>query len=150
MLAQGLVCITDYFNVHTDPTIRNEEGYRKNVDDILTSAANIKQLEDRLKKLLIICRKRNMKISPNKFYVGSSVVFGGTATVGRFQENIFLSPTQQNLEAFLDFPTPSCKKDIHSIMGAAAQMKRWTPGLMLLPTPLHFSGMMTCKKSLTR
>ena len=77
-LPQGLVCSTDYFNLHTDPSIRNEEGYRKNVDDILTSAGNIKQLEDRLKKLLTICRKRNMKISPSKCKVGSSVVFGGT------------------------------------------------------------------------
>ena len=58
-LPQGLVCSTDYFNLHTDPSIRNEEGYRKNVDDILTSATNIKQLEDRLKKLLTICRNRN-------------------------------------------------------------------------------------------
>ena len=72
------MCSTDYFNLHTDPSIRNEEGYRKNVDDILTSAGNIKQLEDRVKKVLTICRKRNMKISPSKFQVGSSVVFGDT------------------------------------------------------------------------
>ena len=25
-LPQGLVCRTDYFNLHTDPSIRNEEG----------------------------------------------------------------------------------------------------------------------------
>ena len=41
-LPQGLLCSTDYFNLHTDPSIRNEEGYRKNVDDILTSATKIK------------------------------------------------------------------------------------------------------------
>ena len=35
------------------------------------------------------------------------------------------------LEAFINFPTPSCKKDIQSICGAAAQLKRWTPGLMI-------------------
>ena len=73
------------------------------MDDILTSATNVKQLEDRLKKLLTICRNRNMKLSPSK-----------------------------KLDAFLDFPTPSCKKDIQSIMGAVAHLKRWTRGLMLL------------------
>ena len=77
-LPQGLVCSTDYFNLLTDPSIRNEEGFRKNVDDILTSAKDVRQLEVRLKKLLTVCRKRNMKISPSKFQVGSSVVFGGT------------------------------------------------------------------------
>ena len=61
-LPQGLVCSTDYFNLHTDPAIRKEEGFRKNVDDILTSAASVQQLEVRLKKLLTICRKRNMKL----------------------------------------------------------------------------------------
>ena len=97
-LPQGLVCSTDYFNLHTDPYIRNEEGYRKNVDDILTSATNIKQLEDRLKKLLTICRKTNMRLSPSKFQVGSSVVFGGTVIEAQHQKGyskrtVFLSPT---------------------------------------------------------
>ena len=104
-LPQGLVWSTDYFNLHTDPSIRNEEGYRKNVDDILTSAGDVRQLEDRLKKLLTICRKRNMKISPSKFQVGSSVVFGGTVIEAQHQKGdskrtVFLSHTQQKLEAF--------------------------------------------------
>ena len=30
-LPQGPVCSTDYFNLLTDPSIRNEEGYFKNV-----------------------------------------------------------------------------------------------------------------------
>ena len=130
--------------LHTDPSIRNEEGFRKNVDDILTSAASVQQLEVRLKKLLTICRNRNMnmKLSPSKFQVGSS-------------KTVFLSPTQQKLDAFLDFPTPSCKKDVQSIMGAAAQLKCWTPGLMLLSPNLQkltgnstpSSGMMICRGS---
>ena len=70
------------------------------MDDNLTSTGNIKQLENRLKKLLTICRKRNMKISPSKFQVGSSVVFGGTVIEAQQQKGdakrtVFLSPTQQ-------------------------------------------------------
>ena len=141
-LPQGLVFSTDYFNLHTDPSIRKEEGYRKNVDDILTSATSVKQLEERLKKLLTLCRNRNMKLSPSKFQIGSSVVFGGTVIEAQHQKGdskktVFLSPTQQKLDAFLDFPTPSCKKDVQSIMGAAAQLNRWTPGLMLLSPNLQ-------------
>ena len=77
-LPQGLVCSTDFFNLLTDPDNRNKEGFYKNVDDILTAAQDIRQLESRLKKLLTICRKRNMKISPSKFKVVSSVTYGGT------------------------------------------------------------------------
>ena len=50
--------------------------------------------------------------------------------VGAKKKTVFISPTQEKLEAFLNFPTSS-KKDIQSICGAAAQMKRWTPGLMI-------------------
>ena len=106
------------------------------MDDILTSAKDIKQLEARLKQLLTICRKRNMKISLSKFQVGSSIICGGTVIEAGQQKGdtgktVFLSPTQEKLDTFLDFPTTSCKKDIQSIMGAAAQLKHWTPGLMI-------------------
>ena len=110
-LPQGLVCSTDYLNIHTDPAIRGEEGFFKNVDDILCSAQNIKQLEERMKKLLTICREKNMKIAPSKFQLGSSVVFGGTVIeaqhhIGDPRKTVFLSPTSTKLESFLDFPTP--------------------------------------------
>ena len=87
-----------------------------------------------MKKLFDICRKRNMKKSPSKFRLGPKVVYGGTVLeatklVGDRKKTVFISFTQERLEAFLNFPSPSCKKDIQSICGAAAQLKRWTPGL---------------------
>ena len=83
-----------------------------------------------------------MKIAPSKFQVGSSVTFGGTVIEAVNQKGdpnrtVFLSPTQDKLEAFLNIPIPSWKKDIQSIMGAAAQLKRWTPGLMLISPNLQ-------------
>ena len=46
-----------------------------------------------------------------------TVTYGGTVIeavqqVGDDKKTVFLSPTQEKLDAFLDFPTPSCKKDI--------------------------------------
>ena len=57
-LPQGLVCSTNYLNIHTDPAIRGQEGFFKNVDDILCSAKDIRQLKERMKKLLTICKDR--------------------------------------------------------------------------------------------
>ena len=37
----------------------------------------MRQLETRMKKLLDICRDRNMKISPSMFQIGSRVTYGG-------------------------------------------------------------------------
>merc|ERR1712055_462299 len=94
------------------------------------------QSEARMKKLLDVCRARNMKISPSKFQLGPKVTYGGvvleaTRVVGDPRRTVFMTPTEEKLAAFLNFPTPSCKKDIQSICGAAAQLKRWTPGLMI-------------------
>ena len=108
-----------------------------------------------MKKLLTICRDLNMKIAPSKLQLGSSVVFGGVlieaeTQIGDQRKTVFLTPTQKRLDAFLDFPTPSCRKDIQSIMGAVTQLKRWCPGIMLLSkvmqqltgssTPFHWNA----------
>ena len=45
-LPQGLVCSTDFFNLLTEPDKRNEDGFYKNVDDILTAAQYIRQAEE--------------------------------------------------------------------------------------------------------
>ena len=145
---------TDYLNIHTDPAIRGEEGFFKNVDDILCSAQNIKQLEERMKKLLTICREKNMKIAPSKFQLGSSVVFGGTLIeaqhhIGDPRKTVLLSPTPKKLEAFLDFPTPSCKKDVQSIMGPQLSSKDGHQACKSSQgTPLLSSGTRTCNRSL--
>ena len=81
-----------------------------------------------------------MKIAPSKFQLGSSVIFGGTVIESQNHaggKTVYLSPTQEKLDAFLDFPTPSCKTDVQSIMGAVAQLKRWVPGIMLLSTGMQ-------------
>ena len=49
-----------------------------------------------------------MKISPSKFQLGSIVTYGGTIIqvvqhVGDDKKTLFLSPTQEKLDAFLDF-----------------------------------------------
>ena len=74
------------------------------MDDILTATQYIRQAEE----VLSICRKRNMKISPSKFQVGSIVTYGGIVIEAVQHEDddkktVFLSPTQEKLDAFLDF-----------------------------------------------
>ena len=52
------------------------------------------------------------------------VVLEAARQVGDTKKTVFISHTQEKLDDFLYFPTPSCKKDIQSICGAAAQLKR--------------------------
>ena len=52
---------SNFFNIFTDPQIRGNVGYYKNVDNNLTTAKDVVELAARLKTLLGICRARNMK-----------------------------------------------------------------------------------------
>ena len=135
-MPQGCSVSSDWFNLLTDPGIRGSPGYYKNVDDILTTSCSLSQLEERMRKLLDICRKKNMKLSPKKLQLGKKVIYGGivlegTKAQGDPCEGVYISPTTDKLEAFLNISTPTCKREVQRLAGMAAQLKRWSPGLML-------------------
>ena len=136
VMPQGCTVSSDYFNLLTDEDIRSRVGYFKNVDDILTTSTTMSQLEERVRALLLVCRKKNMKSSPGKFQLERRVVYGGvvieaTRQQGDKSAGVYLSPIEEKLKTFLEISTPSSKKEVQRIGGLAAQLKRWTPGLML-------------------
>ena len=129
VLPQGAASSCDIFNLITDEGIRNKEGYFKNIDDILTSASSIDQMEDRLRELLTICRKKNMKLNPTKFEIGHSVTFGGVELSGKKKagdkvRKVYITPAKKRLEEFFTIETPNCRADVQRIVGMANQLKR--------------------------
>ena len=104
-MPQGAASSCDLFNIITDEGIRNKEGHFKNIDDILTSATSINQMEDRLRKLLTLCRKRNMKLNLEKFEVSHRVTFGGVELSGERKlgdksRKVYITPAKKRLEEF--------------------------------------------------
>merc|ERR1712114_113271 len=77
-LAQGSKPASDIFNIITDDQIRTLDESKKNMDDILLAQRNFNLLEPVIDKLLMICRKKNLKLNPSKFKIGNQVEFGGT------------------------------------------------------------------------
>ena len=77
-LAQGSKPASDLFNIITDDEIRSIPESKKNMDDILLAQRNYRLLEPVIDKLLMICRKKNLKLNPTKFKIGNEVDFGGT------------------------------------------------------------------------
>ena len=77
-LAQGSKPTSDLFNIITDDEIRSIPESKKNMDDILLAQRNYRLLEPVIDKLLMICRKKNLKLNPTKFKIGNEVDFGGT------------------------------------------------------------------------
>ena len=135
-LPQGASVSSDYFNICTDEEIRGKPGTYKNIDDVLVSGNHIVTLEERLERMLKVCLKKNMKLHPDKLQIGRRVTFGGVTieaskTVGDDQRRVYMSPSEEKLQTFLDLQTPQTKVEVQRVCGMAAQMKKFCPGIML-------------------
>ena len=142
VLPQGTSSSCDIFNIVTDGDIRNKKGYFKNVDDVLTSANSVELMEKRLRNLLQICRKKNIKLNGTKFEVGRQVTFGGVTITGKREvgdekTRVYISPTEARLDALANIKTPKSRKDVQSIIGMINQLKSWLPEISLVTTNLR-------------
>ena len=66
VLGQGLCSSQDLFNLITAGTTKIEEEFNvlKNVDDFCVYSDTLEGLEKQIEKLLEMCRKINLKLSP--------------------------------------------------------------------------------------
>ena len=101
-LSQGISPAIDIFNLVKDWGNRNQQGYFKNIDDVLTSGGTIETLEHRLSRVLDICTAKNMKVIPPKFKVSQEVTFWGCKISGNTLSNgtrkTFIDRAQEKVE----------------------------------------------------
>ena len=132
VLPQGIKPASDLINILTDPGLRNQEGFYKNMDDILCAGSNIKQLERRLRSLLEVCRTKNMKLKPQKFTCGTSVTYGGCvlSSVGtNGSRQVLITPETAKLDALLNIDRPTTKRGAQVVIGMLNQLSGWIPDL---------------------
>ena len=104
VLGQGLCSSQDLFNLITDGTTKIDEEFNvlKNVDDFCVHSDTLEDLEKQIEKLLQMCRKINLKLSPSKFSLSTAVKFGGTVISSQKIKNnqiIFLDPPDSRILA---------------------------------------------------
>ena len=86
---------------------------QKNMDDILLSEESYKKLNPVIDRILYICRRRNMKLNPDKFKVGKEVEFGVTTVkYSPSNKRIQISPSEEKVEELLGREPPKTKKDL--------------------------------------
>ena len=76
----------------------------------------MEEMETRLRKLLMICRSKNIKLNPSKFSIGHEVTFGGVELKGVKEKGdttrrVYITPAERRLEEFLAIET-STKKEV--------------------------------------
>ena len=134
MLGQGICSSQDFFNYITDGQTKLDEDFNvlKNIDDFLLFSETLQGLEEQIGKLIRLCRRINLKLSPAKFALSKAVKFGGTVISAekiKGQEIIFLDPPDSRILAITEMPPPSCKKELQSYCGMISSLKNWFPNV---------------------
>ena len=95
VLPQGLNVSPELFDINTAEEIRNTEGIFKNADDVLGGGQRLEQLDERMRRVFTVCRKRGIKLSPSKLQCGRRIKRGGMVVeaagpVGEGQSTVYI------------------------------------------------------------
>ena len=129
---QGSSATIDAFCEAVDRAFQHHEGTQKIVDDSLTCARNLKELDQRLRAVLDDCRHYNITLSKKKFQVGTELKFAGHV-VGVDG----IKPDPDKVKALEEFKTPSNVSEVRSFLGLANQLGTFIPDLTHICRPMH-------------
>ena len=100
------------------------------MDDMLLSERSFKKLDPVIDKVLSICRRKNMKLNPKKFKVGTSVEFRGTnVKYSPANDIVQITPSEDKVEELLGRNPPKSRKDLPSVLGSLNQLSQWCPSV---------------------
>ena len=120
----------DLFNLVMDDEIHNVRNILKNIDDILTSGANIKEIELLIRLIMDIFRHKGMKIKKSKFNIIQKVSFGGCTIQASKKKNIVtISPEEDKIDELLGAVHAETRCQAQSLVGSLNQLAAWCPGL---------------------
>ena len=134
VLGQGICSSQDLFNYITDGETKLDEEFNclKNIDHFLLYSDTFQGLEEQIGKLIKLCRRINLKLSPAKFALSETVKFGGaviSAEKIKDQSIIFLEPPDSRILAITEMPAPKTKKELQSFSGMISSLRSWFPNV---------------------
>ena len=70
------------------------------MDDVLGGGRRLEQLDERMRRVFTVCRKRGIKLSPSKLQCGRRIKWGevvieAVGPLGEGQSNVNISPDKQ-------------------------------------------------------
>ena len=129
----GLSPSGDESGLATDICIQGLQGCMKTVDNVLVEAEDIETLGKRIRALMDRFRAHNVMVSLKKLQVANSINFGGyviSAEEGQTTPSIHPNPAR--LATLRDMPTPTCKRDIQSLLELVLTFSQWSPDLTFI------------------
>ena len=120
----GMSIAGNVWNIRTDHVITGVTGALKMIDDILSQAIDVEEIEDRLRTVLLRCRELGVTVSQSKFHIGESVNFVGYKISA---DGISIRSSDKNLESIRNFPIPHMRQGRASISGSGESADAFFP-----------------------
>ena len=128
----GLNASSDEWCRRSDAAFAGHPDTMKIVDDGITGARDLAELEPCLRALLADCRTHGITLSRRKFAIGPKVKFAG-----HIISDEGVSPDPEKIAAISDFPTPGDVSAVRSFLGLANQLGSFLPDLSHATDPLR-------------
>lgn len=128
----GLSSSGDEFCHRTDQAFNGVPGTMKIVDDGITGAKTIEELERRLTTLFMRCQQYGVVLSLRKFKIGDSLKFAGHVI-----SSAGVKPDPDKVAALAEYAPPTNVSELRGFLGLANQLGSFLPDLAHVLAPLR-------------
>ena len=93
------------------------------IDDLLCEGVSMEEVLSTLRKVLIRCREKNIKLARHKLEFGKEIDFAGTHLGGPEGYR----PTTAKINGIIDLPAPTNLTELRSFLGCWNQLRHYIP-----------------------
>ena len=129
----GISSAPEIYHKRVHMLFEHVKGVDTSMDDIVVYGSTIEEHDQRLKQVLDICRKSNLKLNRSKceFRVNSLTFLGDVISV----EGI--KPSPEKVQAIVNMPRPTCKKDTQRFLGMINYQAKFIRNMSEITKPLR-------------
>ena len=110
----------------------NIPGVETYMDEMLIAGRNVEEHDERLRLALEEGRKRGIKLKPSKCHLRVSEV----TFVGHVISNNGLKAKSSKIDAIIQMPEPSSRKELERFLGMVNYLGKFLPNLAAVTAPL--------------
>lgn len=103
------------------------------LDDILIATETLIEHYDILREVLTLCRSHNLELSLDK----CSFLFTSTVYLGYANDENEIRPTQDSVEAIINYLVPRNQKEMYRFLGLASYFRKFVKDFSVIAKPLY-------------
>jgi hypothetical protein len=124
-LPYGLKLSSQVFQKYMTDMFGDLEGVEIYIDDILIHAPDKKTLRERLRKVLKVCKEKNLKLNWRKCLLEAAQV----KYTGLLFDQEGMKIDKDRLRAIPKIPEPTCKQDLQRFLGIVTYVGKFIPNM---------------------